>query len=215
MRHKNSVELYRYWNELRGSAAAPARSSIAPAALGRLLPSVFLLDMAEDGDIVFRLAGSKLGTLHCAELRGLPIGELFAPDDRNRMQKILDAVHKENGVVVLDIAASRPGGDSVDMEMALFPLADEKTPILGIATTFSVPDWAGLVPAVLEVRGLRYLNADARHAFLQSRPSIPVLRRQTDDHNAKNPNLQVIRGKGEIGVSRPIRAFRVVDGGKT
>ena len=44
MRHRDTIELYHYWNELRAGKPAPARSAIAPAGLGRLLPSVMLLD---------------------------------------------------------------------------------------------------------------------------------------------------------------------------
>lgn len=214
MCHKDTIELYKYWSELRGDAATPARSAISPAALGKLLPSVMLLEEGENGDTVFRLAGSRLCTLHCAELKGRPVTELFLPEDRSRLTKILNAVQRANALVVLDVSASRQGGTSVAMEVALFPISDEKTRVLGIATIFSVPDWMGAIPAVLELRGVRFLNADAEFAFLQSRPSIPVLRRRADGSEAGPSRLQVISGKGEIGVTRAIRAFRVVQGGK-
>lgn len=215
MRHKNTIQLYRYWNELRGDAAAPERADIAPAAVGSLLPAVMLLDITDNGEAVFRLAGSRLCTLRCAELKDLPIAEIFQHEDRARMRNILKSVQRENSLVVLDVSASRPGGSGVALEMAFFPLAGKTTKILGIASVLSIPDWIGEVPAVLGLRGVRFLNTEASLTFLQSRPSIPVSRRRVDAQQTNHDRWQVLSGKAEIGITRPIRAFRVIEGGKT
>lgn len=214
MRHKDTVALYQYWNEMRGDAPAPKRSRIAPAGIGRLLPSVMLLDKHDAEDAVFRIAGSRLCSMHCGELKGRSFAEIFVRDDRPGLSRIIKSVSHGNSVVVLDTMARRPGGTGVSMEIGLFPLAGGATKILGIASAFSLPDWWGLVPATLELRGIRHLNPDAGFTFLQSRPSIPILRRRDDADGGMQQRLHVIHGQGKTGPARAIRAFRVVDGGK-
>ena len=214
MRHKDTVALYDYWNEMRGDAPAPERARIAPAGLGQLLPSVMLLDKTDTEDVVFRIAGSRLCSMHCGELKGQRFADIFLPEDRQGLARIVRSVDRGNSVVVLDIQAKRPGGSSISMEIGLFPVAGGTTRIIGIASTFSSPDWWGMVPAMLELRGVRYLNPDAGLAFLQSRPSIPILRRRDDADTGMQNRLHVIDGNGKIGPARAIRAFRIVDGGK-
>ncbi|MCI5077021.1 PAS domain-containing protein [Oricola sp.] len=214
MRHEQTLRLYSYWNEKRAGRPAPDRSEIAPAALGALLPSVMLLERDKRGDIVMRLAGSQLCSLRCTELRDASFASLFIPDSRTGVRKILTSLENGNSVVVMDVFARRTGGSGFRLEMALFPLADEKVRILGIATAKRTPEWFGLVPTQLELHGLRHINPDADLAFLQSRPSIPLRNRSEDTQNAYPHGLQVINGKGVFGPKRAMRAFRVLEGGK-
>lgn len=214
MRHRDTVALYDYWNEMRGDAPAPMRSRIAPAGLGHLLPSVMLLDKTDGDNFIFRIAGSKLCSLHCGELKGTCFAEIFLPEDRQGLTKIINSVDRGNCVVILDILAKRPGGTGVSIEMGLFPLAGGPTRIMGITSAFSSPEWLGMIPALLELRGVRHMNPDAGLAFLQSRPSIPILRRRDDRDGDIQNRLHVIDGNGKIGPARALRAFRVVDGGK-
>lgn len=214
MRHKDTIELYKYWNEIRADRDAPLRSEIAPAALGRLLPSVMLLERNASGEIVFRLAGTRLCALSCEELKGRPFSGLFRPEDRTSMIKILNAVERGDSVVVLDAIAHRRGGGSVPAEVALLPLVDDRTRILGIATTATTPYWIGAEAAELELRGIRYMDPKADLVFLQSRPSVPVRQRFGDSGRPSVNGLHVLSGMGISAPKRVLRAFRVLDGGK-
>ena len=214
MRHRDTIELYNYWNEVRGVQPAPPRSAIAPAGLGRLLPSVMLLQTNESGALAFRLAGSRICALRCAELRDTPFAELFAPDEATQVKKGLNAVLRNGSLVVFDVQALRSADAGVAMEVALLPIDDERTRILGIASLFTQPDWLSIVPARFELRGVRYMDPLAGLSLLRNRPSVPVPKRRTGDGKDSAHNLQVIAGKGEIGPRRALRAFRVVDGGK-
>jgi len=214
MRHRDTIELYNYWNEVRDGQPAPHRSAIAPAGLGRLLPSVMLLQTDESGVPVFRLAGSRLCTLRCAELKDTPFAQLFAPDDAKQIEKGLNTVLRNGSLVVFDVQALRSASAGVAMEIALLPIDHERTRILGIASLFTQPEWLGIVPARFELRGVRYMDPLAGLSLLRNRPSVPVPRRRASDVKESAHNLQVIAGKGEIGPRRALRAFRVVDGGK-
>jgi hypothetical protein len=214
MRHKDTIELYKYWNEIRADRDAPLRSEIAPAALGRLLPSVMLLERNAGGEIVFRLAGTRLCALSCKELKGRPFSGLFRQEDRTSLIKILNAVERGDSVVVLDAIARRRDGGSVPAEVALLPLVDDRTRILGIATTATTPYWIGAEAAELELRGIRYMDPKADLVFLQSRPSVPVRQRFGDSGRPSVNGLHVLSGMGLSAPKRVLRAFRVLDGGK-
>jgi len=120
MRHKDTVALYDYWNEMRGDAPAPLRSRIAPAGLGQLLPSVMLLDKTDADDFIFRIAGSRLCSLRCGELKTKPFASIFMPEDRQGLTRIINSVDRGNSVVILDTLAKRPGGSGVSFEIGLF-----------------------------------------------------------------------------------------------
>lgn len=214
MRHRDTIELYQYWNELRAGQPAPMRSSVAPAGLGRLLPSIMLLDRTEDGDTVFRLAGSRLCALRGAELRGTRLVDIFNETDRPALTRILQSMRAGGKPVLLDIMANRRPDSGVAMDVALLPLADDTTQILGIATLLGPCDWIGILPASFELRGVRFIEADAKYAFLQSRPTVPLLRRRDDQKSGSSRPMHVIAGQGKTGIARPLRAFRVFDGGK-
>ena len=214
MRHKDTVALYDYWNEMRGDAPAPLRSRIAPAGLGQLLPSVMLLDKTDADDFIFRIAGSRLCSLRCGELKTKPFASIFMPEDRQGLTRIINSVDRGNSVVILDTLAKRPGGSGVSFEIGLFPLDGGPTRIIGVGSAFSSPEWLGMIPEMLELRGVRHMNPDAGLAFLQNRPSIPILRRRNDTDDRIQNRLHVIDGNGKLGPARAIRAFRIVDGGK-
>lgn len=214
MRHKDTIELYKYWNEIRADRDAPLRSEIAPAALGRLLPSVMLLERNTGGEIVFRLAGTRLCALSCRELKGRPFSGLFRQEDRTALIKIMNSVERGESVVVLDAFARRGDGGSVPAEVALLPLVDDTTKVLGIATTATTPYWIGAEPAELELRGIRYMDPKADLVFLQSRPSVPVRQRASNGDRPSVNGLHVLTGTGLSSPKRALRAFRILDGGK-
>ncbi|MFZ2102510.1 MAG: PAS domain-containing protein [Oricola sp.] len=214
MRHKDTIALYDYWNEIRAGRDAPLRTEISPAALGRLLPSVMLLERRDNGEIVFRLAGTKLCNLRCAELKGKQLTDLFRHADRLSLVKVLHSVERQNALVVLDAVARRRDGNAVVLEMAFMPLADETTRILGIISMAKAPYWFGADPAELEIRGIRYMDPQADLVFLQSRPSVILPRGRESRETPARQSLHIVKGDGLSGAKRGLRAFRVYDGGK-
>ena len=214
MRHKDTIGLYEYWNEIRAGREAPLRSEISPAALGKLLPSVMLLERGEGGDLVFRLAGTKLCSMRCRELRGQSFSQLFRPEDRMALVKIVHSVEHGSNIVVLDTVARKRDGTGIAAEVSLLPLADETTRILGIVATRSTPYWFGAEAVELELRGIRYMDPHADLLFLQSRPSVPMQQRHPGEDNAARQAERIAADSG-ISVPKPaFREFRVLDGGK-
>jgi hypothetical protein len=54
------VELYRYWDRLRGPRFAPARADIDPIAIPTLLPHILLIDIIAPGRYRYRLVGTEV-----------------------------------------------------------------------------------------------------------------------------------------------------------
>jgi len=214
MRHKETIGLFDYWNEIRGEREAPLRSEISPAALGRLLPSVMLLEQREDGEIVFRLAGTRICSLRCRELKGRPFNGLFRDEDRVALTKVLHSVERDNALVVLDVIADNGDGNGVPVEIALLPLADETPRILGIASLKKTPYWFGAEPAKLELRGIRYMDSRSELPYLHSRPSVPVRHRQTPPEPSLRDRLRLLSESNPARPKTALRIFTVHDGGK-
>ncbi len=213
MRHKETVKLYRYWNELRGARAAPERREISPAALGNLLSGVMLIKCDDQGDPVFRLVGSRMCALKCRELRGESLAVAFIPKDRRNVQKIAGSVVRQGLIAVLDTEARFFGGQSCDFELALFPLAGTGPDLLGIISSPKESLWLGTECTELEIRGIRYIDPDAGLLNLQNRPSIPIDRRSAGQASQTASSGQSRIARFDAPPRTP-RVFRVLDGGK-
>ncbi|TCD14583.1 PAS domain-containing protein [Oricola cellulosilytica] len=214
MRHKNTLELYRYWNGLRAGKSAPLRSQVAPAALANILPAVMLLESTTDGDAVFRVAGTRVCAIPGRELRGDPLSGMFDEADRKTVRSFIRSVERDHSVALLDALGAGASGRTVTFELAFFPLAGSDTNLIGICNPLSLPIWLGAERISLALRGVRTIDPEADLVFLQNRPSIPVKRSRLAVGAAPAPSLSVIAGEGERRHNRPLHGFRVYDGGK-
>lgn len=216
--HQNGTQkVYDYWNRLRGARAAPARSDIAPAALGRSLAHIFILD-TDDLPGRFRLAGTWLGSAFGHELTGHAFGALFDRDDRMLAQRVIDAVRAENAVAIFDLTARADPERLLDMEMVLLPLAGDPSRVLGAIHPCGRPYWLGafaLGPA--RVTGVRLIDPDRPLFNLANRPVIPLARRRSIGRpSAPRRMLRVIDGNRAAAIGQRARpALHLIDGGRT
>ena len=75
---KRLVELYQYWDRLRGSRFAPTRGEVDPAAIPRLLPHVLLTELVgEPPRCRFRLVGTEVERHFGTLMTGRFIDELM------------------------------------------------------------------------------------------------------------------------------------------
>ncbi|MDL2407310.1 PAS domain-containing protein [Rhizobium calliandrae] len=146
MRQKNSVEIFTYWEQLRGNADAPLRNLIEPSAVRHILPELFILEAVRDQAPRFRLAGTAICSLMGRELRFESFAALWAggqPDDAVRiaagvMEHVVPALIKATGYSI--------GGRHVTFEMVLMPLrsaGDVCDRLLGCLTPTAHTPWLG------------------------------------------------------------------------
>ncbi len=145
-----TLELYAYWNALRGARRAPERNDIDPGAIRSVLADTFVLDFDAQNGFPLRIAGSRANALFLRELRGLSFLRLWREADRQEIKSILECVADEAQPFLVGAEALPSGLGSVDIEVALLPLRHHgltHSRLLGSIAVNAAPDWLGLVGA--------------------------------------------------------------------
>jgi hypothetical protein len=126
MKTSASMDIYAYWNALRGSRSAPFRNEIDPSSIRHLLPDLFVLTDAEEQSPIFRLTGTRLYNLFGKELRGKAFSTLWNEDAAVDACRIAAGVMQHELPVQFDIHAQSEYGESArEFEMLLLPLKAE------------------------------------------------------------------------------------------
>lgn len=151
MRTKTAQTLYRYWNSVRGRRFAPRRFEIEPARISDLLPETFILERAEQGDLRYRLAGTRICEQFATEFRGRSFFDGWETQDRATIRDCTNRVVNDGGVGLLEIAASASRSGDAEFEILLLPLThtrDSVDRILGSITAIAGTPWLGSEPLV-------------------------------------------------------------------
>lgn len=127
MKNAKSLELYHYWNNLRGPRAAPLRNHVDPMAIRSILPDLFTLKNEHSGsDPIFSLTGTRLYNLFQRELRGTAFTSLWKKDAAAFPVKIVLGIQQHGLPVVFDIAGNDADGlVDIEFEMLLLPLDED------------------------------------------------------------------------------------------
>ncbi len=207
MRSKTTIEVYAYWDELRGHRDVPARGQIEPADIRHILPDLFILEKTPRGEIRFRLAGTRICALFARELRGTRFDALWLGEQTTRLERIASDVMARKAPVVLTAAAIAGTADDLPTELVLLPL---KSPdgsvdrIIGALAPLSRPHWLGATPVnFLDLGGIRVLDVEKTSPFLQNRPEIPL-----------PANPRSVADNGLAGAIRRVLHLRVLEGGR-
>ena len=158
-----TMELYAYWNRLRGARSAPERNDVDPGAIRGVLAETFVLDFDDRCGFPFRIAGSRANALFLKELRGHSFLELWRNPDRKELSSILHYVADETQPFLIGAEARPPGLGSVEIEAILLPLRHHgltHSRILGGFAVSSAPHWIGLIGAgPITLTSLRALDS--------------------------------------------------------
>jgi hypothetical protein len=161
-----TMELYAYWNRLRGPRSAPERNDVDPGAVRSVLADTFVLDFDDRLGFPFRIAGSRANSLFLKELRGLSFLELWREADRKDLSSVLHCVADEAQPFLAGAEARPPGLGSVNIEVILLPLRHHgltHSRVLGGLAVDAAPTWMGLVGAgQITLRSLRALGASTQ-----------------------------------------------------
>lgn len=119
MKHPSSREFFAYWDDKRGTARAPDRADVDPAAVRGLLGDIFVLS-CEPG-FPFRVAGTRVCALTGCDLKDQSFTALFTPANRAEIEEIAAIVAEETLGVIAGISASREDGTIAKLELLLLP----------------------------------------------------------------------------------------------
>ncbi|MBN8951972.1 MAG: PAS domain-containing protein [Rhizobium sp. 60-20] len=166
MRQKTSIDIFTYWEHIRGNADAPMRNLIQPSAVSHILPELFILENTVDDNPRFRLAGTAICNLMGREIRGENFAALWAGSQQD------DPVRIAAGVMTHVVPASVHAtgycisGRSMTFEMILLPVrtaSDRCDRLLGCLTPGAQTTW-------LDNERLEFLALD-RSRLLYERPT--------------------------------------------
>jgi hypothetical protein len=162
------MELYAYWNRLRGARSAPERNDVDPGAIRGVLADTFMLDFDEKRGFPFRIAGSRANAIFLKELRGLSFLELWRDADRGELDSVLHCVADEAQAFLIGAEARPPGLGAVAIEAILLPLRHHgltHSRVLGGFAIHGAPAWVGLMGAgPITLTSLRALDSSTRRA---------------------------------------------------
>ena len=148
MRIKTTIDLFEYWNRIRGRDLAPLRSQVEPTDLRQILSSVFLLETSETGRVAFRLAGTRICDLFGRDLGGTAFSDLWTHGSD-------DIEHMAAGVMahaiptLLNATGFTTAGHSACFEVILLPLRSEGgecDKLLGAIAPVVAATWLEVVP---------------------------------------------------------------------
>jgi hypothetical protein len=153
MKHPSSLELYAYWNQLRGGRAAPERGDIDPAEIRAVLADTLMIEVdqspASRTAFPIRLAGTRVNALFGTDLKGRSLTSLWRLQDRRDIAALAAAVMDDTRPLVAGAIAAPPGEPSLSLELLLLPLRYKgrtHARLLGALSAATVPSWLGLIP---------------------------------------------------------------------
>jgi len=177
MKHSSSRDLYGYWDRQRGTRTAPERMDIDPTAIPRVLADTFLLGDGPAGELVFRLAGTRVCALFCRELKGEEFVSLFGALSRRDIQDLLAIVCDEATATVAGVTAQIDDGATAELELLLLPLRHHgrfDSRVLGVLAPINRPYWLGTMPVTaLSLGVLRHIEPMAAPLPLLSSTTVP------------------------------------------
>jgi hypothetical protein len=122
MFHANTQRMIDHWRDLKGDAAAPARTAIDPGAFAHLLPQVVILGRPAAGRYVVRLAGGLVDEVHGGGLVGGDPIALWAEPYRASLELALEAIRRRPEPLVITAEGQTASGQALSLEIMLAPL---------------------------------------------------------------------------------------------
>ncbi len=171
MKHPSVQKLYAYWDSLRGARSAPERREIEPAEIREILGDTFILEYDGPDRFLFRLAGTRMCSAYCRELKGQNFAGLWSGEDRNAINSIINAITTDAAATVLGYRGTNTQGRTLDFELLLLPLrqsGDGYNRILGLCAPVQSPYWIGVHPICNhEIVSTRLIWPNQRPHFLR------------------------------------------------
>ncbi|HWA20721.1 MAG TPA: PAS domain-containing protein [Devosia sp.] len=164
MQKQSTRTLYDYWNALRGSRSAPDRRDIDPTRIRGALANTFILEINEQAEFDFRLAGSHICSAYARELKGRSFTRLWHPKDRDALETLVRAVTEDHAVALITFQGSTALNTKLSVETILLPVrhnGSTQSRLLGAMTVIDEPYWFGVQPMVEQrITGLRLIWPD-------------------------------------------------------
>lgn len=134
-------QLLGYWRSLGGGDKVPERSLLNLRHLTSILPWMFILEMAQDGALRYRLAGSSLEEAIGRGMAGETYGNVFAATEQAALMEELYAVSLVQSSGILRTGSFKLHSENrFDLEVMSLPFQDARamggTILVGVVRPF-------------------------------------------------------------------------------
>ncbi len=209
MNNKKTIELFQYWNRLRGKRMAPKRTEIEPSDIKTLLADTFILEKDTRGNPVFRLAGTRICAIFGRELKGFSFPSLWPEKESQLMARLLADTFDNGQVISLCFDGISRNNRVAQFEMIAMTLdgGNENPRALGLITAVTAPYWLGADPVVqARITSVRVVDPEREPVYLKNRPAVPV--------PALQPEEITVLAEENLESGRRIHHLVVLPGGK-
>jgi hypothetical protein len=206
MRHKNSIDIFNYWDRIRGQFDAPLRAQVDPAAVRHILPHLFILEAGTSDTPRFRLAGTAICSLFGRELRDEGFASLWAGNQPDDAVKIAKGVMAEAVPALISATGYTISGRHLGFELVMMPIRSSGQTcdrLLGCLTPVTSSAELGAEP-------IEYLALD-RSRLLNDRSTIPT--ESTEEPRATR-SFMVGKSSNFGGTVRRMLHLKIFDGGR-
>jgi hypothetical protein len=167
MRHKNSIEIFNYWDQIRGAFDAPLRSQVEPSAVSRVLPELFMLEATSLDMPRFRLAGTRICSIFGRELREEGFATLWAGSQPDDPVRIANGVMAHAVPALINATGYSISGRHLAFEIVMMPLRSSREGegcdrLLGCLSPMLNSTWLGAEP-------LEFLSLDRSRLLTERR----------------------------------------------
>jgi hypothetical protein len=178
MENPVTLQLYSYWNRLKGARQAPERSEIEPSDIKELLPDTFILETDSLEGTSFRLAGTRTCALFGRDLKNADFLKLWPENDQTALESSLRLLRDEATVVSAKWEGRTARYHDTSGELILLPLIQDNAVcrILGTLVTTEPPYWLGTFPLkTLTLTGLRMVPPHEHSNPVYSKTPVPAV----------------------------------------
>jgi hypothetical protein len=138
-----------YWNEKRGIRAMPARRDIDPTELGRVLPHLQLIDVAQKAErFRYRLVGTSLVEAFGKEYTGKYLDELFSGERLRFATQIFRTVCQSRRPVFLRNRYSTTKNVEMIANRLYLPLSEDELTVNVIMGVLTFEYGRGALPGI-------------------------------------------------------------------
>lgn len=148
MRLAATIDIFDYWNRIRGAEIAPLRTQIEPNVVRHILASLFMLEVDNSGRVTFRLAGTRICDLFGRDLGGSSLSELWAHGHED-IERTAMGVMEHAIPTLLNVTGYSTAGHRTGFEIILLPLRSNEghcDKVLGSIAPATAVSWLEIVP---------------------------------------------------------------------
>jgi hypothetical protein len=137
------------WKKLSAGRLAPKREEITPALIRTALPSIWMIDVIDDGaDFRFRIAGDRVVQFLGRRYAGLLLSDFQGEPFFQRMRAILvESVKRRRPLAAGPMRSNLAGKEFLEMEVVVLPLSEDNQRVTAIFGAMDVQPTAKTKPA--------------------------------------------------------------------